>query len=161
VSPITGRLRAHLEEHGVSYDVLPHRPDYRARTTAEDTDTPPQEFAKSLLLWVDGRYLMAVLPASRFMSERRLRNALGARELRLATETELETVFPDCQIGAAPPFGSLYGLETYVSPDLAAEDHITFNAGSHDQAVRIRYKDFERLAKPHLVPMFKHDLPHE
>jgi Ala-tRNA(Pro) deacylase len=92
-----------------------------------------------------------VLPAAHYVSERRLRDSLGAGEVRLASEDEYAEVCPGCEVGAAPPFGVLYGLPLYASPALALCDRITFNAGSHDCALRLSYEDFERVANPRIV----------
>ena len=119
---IVPRLESFLDEHRVSYETIHHRKDYTARETAEDTHTPAKEFAKTVFLCIDGRYAMAVLPASEFISSKKVRRSLGAGEVRLATEGEVREACPDCDVGAAPPFGNLYNLPVYVSPALAKHD---------------------------------------
>ncbi len=157
MSGISARLETALKDSGVRYEVIHHRVDYQAQQAAIDTDTPTRDFAKTLLVRVDGRYAMAVMPAGQFLSERKLCESLGAGELRLATEEEIAPLCPDAEVGAAPPFGNLYGLDVYVSPLLAEDEEITFNGGSHEAAVRMEYRDFERLVRPRVVPMSRHD----
>jgi Ala-tRNA(Pro) deacylase len=157
---IAARLETFLKESRAHYEVIPHRLDYQAQQAAVDTDTPQRDFAKTVFVCVDGRYAMAVMPASQFLSERKLREALGADELRLAAEYEFEGLCPDSAVGAEPPFGNLYGLDVYVSPVLTEDEEITFNAGSHEEVVRMAYRDFERLVRPRVVPMSRHDFVH-
>jgi Ala-tRNA(Pro) deacylase len=147
------RLRRCLDEAGVSYEVLHHPPDVRARETATDTGTRPEEFAKTLLVEVDGEPAMAVLPASLSLAPSRLAASLGAEHVRLLTERDYSRLCPDSEVGAAPPFGPLYGLPVYASPALARDERITFNAGAHDTALRMRFADFARLVSPRLVAM--------
>jgi Ala-tRNA(Pro) deacylase len=151
------RLQEFLDEHGVEYEAIHHRLDYRACKTAQDTHTPPGEFAKTVFVRVDGRIVMAVLPASKTVALGKLRRGLGARDVQLAREWEFSELCPDCEPGAAPPFGNLYDLPVYVSPALTRDDEITFNAGSHEDAVRMAYGDFERLVKPRVLPLSRHD----
>ena len=157
MSEIVKRLHDLLDRSGVSYEILHHHTDFRAKTTAADTHTPPREFAKSVILWIDGQYALAVLPASHFLSEAKLARSLGAKVVRLATEFEMADLCPDCDVGAAPPFGNLYDLPVYVSPIIARDENITFNAGTHEDAVRMTYADYERLVQPRVVSMTRHE----
>ena len=151
------RLREFLDQHSVDYETIRHVRDVRARDTAEDTGTPRKDFAKTVFVRVDDEYAMAVLPATHYVSESRLRDSIGAREVRLASETEFAELCPDCDVGAAPPFGNLYGLHVYVSPVLAKDERITFNAGSHEDVIRMSFEDFRRLVAPDLAPMARHE----
>lgn len=154
---INRRLADLLETSGVHYETIHHRDDFRARTTAADTETPPSEFAKAVFLWIDGSYAVAVLPATHFVAESRLARNLNAEKVRLASEFEMQDLCPDCEVGAAPPFGRLYGLPTYASPVLARDERITFNAGTHRDAVRMAWADYERLAAPRIVSLSRHE----
>jgi Ala-tRNA(Pro) deacylase len=154
---VGARLRKHLEENGVAYETIHHRADVTAQEAARDTHTPPAEFAKTVFLAIDGGFAVAVLPADDFVSEEKLRLALGARGVELATEEEIREICPDCELGAAHPFGGLYGLPVYVSAELEQDETITFNAGTHEDAVRVAYRDFKRLAEPQVVPLARHD----
>jgi len=157
MSEIVKRLHELLDRGGVSYEILHHHADFRAKTTAADTHTPPREFAKTVFLWIDGQYALAVLPASHFLSEAKLARNLDAKEVRLATEFEMADLCPDCEVGAAPPFGNLYNLPVYVSPIIARDEKITFNAGTHEDAVRMTYAGYERLVQPRVVSMTRHE----
>ncbi len=137
-----------LDEHEIAYEIYVHRPDYTAQETAEHTHTPGSAFAKTVLLWIDGNYAMAVLPAHHRIHVAKLRRALGAKEITLASEYELHELCPDCDVGAMPPFGNLYGLPVYVSAALEQNRQISFNAGSHVEVMRIDYADFKQLVHP-------------
>jgi Ala-tRNA(Pro) deacylase len=151
------RIREILDQEGVEYELIHHRLDYQASEAAADTHTPPAEFAKTIFLWVDGAPAMAVLPASKQLSLSKVQHALTAEHVRLAREEETHAVCPDCEVGAAPPFGNLYDVPVYVSPSLTEDDRITFNAGTHRDAIRMPYADFERLVGPRVIRMAKHD----
>jgi Ala-tRNA(Pro) deacylase len=151
------RVRALLDENGVKYEVIHHRKDFTARDTALDTHTPPAEFAKTVFVCIDREFAVAVLPANDMLSETKLNLALEASGVELATEDEIRGLCPDSELGAAPPFGNLYGLPVYVSPALEADEHITFNAGTHEDAIRIAYTDFKRIVEPQVVPLARHD----
>jgi len=150
-------LQKLLDENRIEYEILHHPTDYRARATAADTHTPPVEFAKAVFLWIDGGYAVAALPATHFVAPSRMEHAIGAKEIRLASEFEMADLCPGCAVGSAPPVGSLFGLKTYASPVLARDEQITFNAGSHEDAVRMLWSDFERLVKPEVVALGRHE----
>jgi Ala-tRNA(Pro) deacylase len=145
MSEIPHRLQAILDECGVPYETIPHRPDYTAHEAAEDTHTPAWEFAKAVILRAGGQYAMAVLPADHHVNLAALREALGGKDVELASEDELAKVIPDCEVGAVPPFGQLYELPVYVSEDLAHRPRVTFSAGTHTAAIRMSYRDFARF----------------
>lgn len=147
---LSPRLASLLDDGRVPYRSLAHAPDATSQATAQHTHTPGREFAKTVVVWVDGRFGMAVLPAHRRVDLEKLRKWLNAREARLATEPEMARLFPDCEVGAEPPFGNLYQLPVYVSP-LLSHERITFHGGSHDEAVQMNYSDFALLAKPAVI----------
>jgi Ala-tRNA(Pro) deacylase len=151
------RVQQLLDAAGVDYTQIHHRRDFRAAQTALDTFTPPDEFAKTVFIWIDGTPAMAVLPASKHLSIAKLRRALGAKQVRLASETDVKSLCSDCEPGAAPPFGVLYDLPVFASRSLEADDEITFNGGTHDQAIRMRTRDWKKLAMPKVVRLAKHD----
>jgi Ala-tRNA(Pro) deacylase len=91
---------------------------------------------------------MAVLPADRKVVLQDLRDITGAENVAFATEKEFQQLFPDCEVGAMPPFGNLYGLDVFVAPSLAEDDQIGFNAGTHTEVIQMAYRDFDRLVKP-------------
>ena len=106
---------------------------------------------------VDGRIVMAVLPASYRLILDLLKEAAGAKHVMLASEQEFRHMFPGCEIGAMPPFGNLYGVDVYVSESLAEDEEIAFNAGSHTELIRMSFRDFERLVNPRLVKLSSKD----
>jgi Ala-tRNA(Pro) deacylase len=121
---------------------------YTAQEVAMSAHIPGREVAKGVVVKVDGTLLMAVLPASDMLDLDLLRKEMGARSVSLATEEEFASRFPDCERGAVPPVGSLFQLETIVADDLAEDEMIAFNAGSHRELVRVAYKDFDKLVHP-------------
>ncbi len=151
MSKLPQRLISLLDNNNIRYDKIHHRRDYTAQETAADTHTPGREFAKTVILWVDGDYVMAVLPAHHSIDFDQLRKALGATQIDLATEGEIGELCSDCEVGSMPPFGSLYDMPVYISATLAEEEEVTFNAGTHNHVIRMRYSDYERLAQPKLI----------
>jgi Ala-tRNA(Pro) deacylase len=147
------RLKEYLDEARVPYEVYNHALAYTAQEIAQRQHIPGRELAKVVILKADWKYVMAVLPASRMISLRRAREALRAKEVRLATESEFLTLFPGCEIGAMPPFGNLFGLPVYADPELAKDRCIYFNAGNHVQTVKITYADFEDVVRPIVAPL--------
>ena len=113
--------------------------------TAASAHVPSQELAKTVMVVIDGTLAMAVLPASEHLDLETLKAAVDAQDVRLASEAEFESQFLDCDIGAMPPFGNLYGVDVYVSERLAEDGEIAFNAGNHRELVMMSYADFERL----------------
>jgi Uncharacterized conserved protein len=148
---IMPRLKQLLDSNRVHYQTIPHPVAYDAQRTAQAAHVSGHDFAKTVVVKADGQLCMAVLPASEQVHLEELRHALGAREVTLADEDELRAAFPDCDLGAMPPFGGMYGMEVFVNPRLREDEKIAFNAGSHDEVLRIRYQDFERLARPNLL----------
>lgn len=145
------RLRDYLDAHHVRYAVIAHSPAYTAPEIAESAQVPGRELAKVVIVRIDGRLAMAVLPSTRQLHAASLRKAVGAHELVLASEDEFTARFPDCDPGAMPPFGGLYDMEVFVAPQLAAHEQICFNAGTHRDLIRMSYADYARLAQP--VPL--------
>ena len=142
------KLKDYLDDHDVQYVTISHSPAYTAQRIAELTRIPGKELAKTVIVKVDGEYAMAVLPASRRVDLRHLKSALGADEVVLASEDEFKRLFPDCELGAMPPFGNLYGMNVFVSQALREDEEIAFNAGSHSELIRLTYADYERLVHP-------------
>ena len=145
------RLKGFLDREGISYLDIPHEVEYTSQETAEDTHTPGGKFAKTVVVRLVGQFALVVLPASRRLDLEKLKTALGVPSAELATEDEMRQIFPDSELGAEPPFGFLYGLPVVVTPDLAEDGWITFNAGTHEDAIRMKYQDFARLVRPLIV----------
>lgn len=153
MSEIAARVRALLEERKVEYEVLHHQRDYTALETAAHTHTPGRRFAKAVIVRIAGEPAMAVLPSHHHVDPERFSSAIGGKPVELAPEEDVEVLFPDCEPGAVPIFGNLYGLPVYVSPELAEREFLTSVAGSHAEAIRLRYADFARLAEPKPVEL--------
>ncbi len=151
------RFRHYLDDAGIPYEMIRHERDVHARATAAHTHTPPEDFAKTVFIVVDDAPAMAVVPASKEVAISKVRKGLGAATVRKAGESEIEALCPDCEVGAAPPFGPLYDLPVYVSLSLSREDEITFNGGDHEHAFRMRFDDFEKLVQPRVIRLCKHD----
>jgi Ala-tRNA(Pro) deacylase len=149
--PVMKKLRELFDEAKVSYEVYNHPLAYTAQEVAERQHFSGDQMAKVVMLKVDGSLVMAVVTGSQKIHLNTARANLGADEVRLATEDEFISRFQDCEIGAMPPFGDLFGLSVYIDPAVAKDESIYFNAGNHVQTVRLRYKDFEKLAKPRIV----------
>jgi Ala-tRNA(Pro) deacylase len=144
---VSTRLKNFLDENHVSYSAMSHNTAYTAQGAAATMKISGKELAKTVVLRAGEETILAVLPAAPHANLEKLASLLG-KPVRLATEQEFCTLFPDCELGAMPPFGSLYGLPVYVDESLAADEEIVFNAGTHRDAIRMRYLDFARLAKP-------------
>jgi len=134
---ISVRLQSFLDEKQVLYSVLTHTTAYTAQGAAASMQISGKELAKTVVLWTGEEMILAVLPAPNHVRLDKLSAELG-RSVRLATEQEFSSLFPDCELGAMPPFGSLYNLPVYVDESLAADEAIVFNAGTHRDAIRMR-----------------------
>ena len=145
------KLKAFLDEKGIRYVSIIHSRAYTAQEIAASAHIKGKELAKAVMVKVDGRMAMAVLPASHRVSFDLLKGVTGAREVVLATEEEFKGLFPDCEPGAMPPFGNLWGMDVYVAARLADDKEIAFNAGSHTELMKLAYDDFERLVAPKVV----------
>ncbi len=145
------RLEQWLNAAGVKYDVTVHPVAYTAQEVAASEHLSGYEMAKVVIAIVDGDLVMLVIPAPHRVDLAKLRSALGAQRVMLAREQEFANLFPDCDVGAMPPFGNLYGISVYVDPSLARNPQIIFNAGSHRETITLPYADFERLVRPQIV----------
>lgn len=142
------RVRQHLDEQNIKYSLLQHSPAYTAQEVAESVHVTGRHFAKCVMVKIDGRLAQVVLPASDQVDLKRMAQSVGATSVELAREDEFQESFPDCEVGAMPPFGNLFGMEVFVSPHLTAADRIAFNAGNHTDVMQLSYGDFQRLVDP-------------
>ena len=142
------RLLEFLDSQNVRYVTIRHSTAYTAQEIAASAHIRGKELAKTVIVKIDGKMDMAVLPASYRVDFDLLKKVTGAGKVELATEQEFKDMFPGCDIGAMPPFGNLYGMEVLVAESLAEDEEIAFNAGSHAELIRLAYRDFERLVKP-------------
>lgn len=142
------KLIEYLDENKIKYVVISHSPAFTAQEIAASAHIRGKELAKTVVIKIDGKMAIAVLPASYNIQFESLKAMLGAETVRLAYEQEFIDKFPDCEIGAMPPFGNLYNMDVFVAESLADTKEIAFNACSHDQLIKMDYSDFEKLVKP-------------
>jgi Ala-tRNA(Pro) deacylase len=142
------KLKTFLDENKVKYISVQHSSAYTAQEIAAIAHIPGKDLAKTVIIKINGKMAMAVLPASYKVSFDNLKETLGVTEARLAYEQEFIDKFPDCEVGAMPPFGNIYGIEVYVAESLAEEEEIAFNACSHTELIKMKYSDFEKLVRP-------------
>jgi Ala-tRNA(Pro) deacylase len=137
-----------LEQEKVPYEVMSHQRAFTAQAVAASLHVSGRDFAKPVIVKTqEGRMLMAVVPGPRHVDLKALSGLIGV-PVELAHEDEMERLFPDCELGAEPPFGNLYGMPVYVDASLSSDPEIVFNAGSHSEAVRMKYADYARLVHP-------------
>ena len=151
--PFSTKLHEFLEQNQVAYKHTTHSIAYTAREVAAAEHLPAREIAKVVIIAADNGFQMVVLPASRAVDLSELRRTLGLSHARLATEQELARLFPDCELGAMPPFGNLYEMPVYVDSGLALDEWIAFNAGSHMDVVHMRFHDYKWLVNPVVIPL--------
>ena len=142
------KLRSFLDSHNVKYLVISHSLAYTAQGVAALAHVSGKKLAKTVIIKVDGSLAMAVIPASLHVDLNRIRGLAGARIVELATEREFKDAFPDCETGAMPPFGNLYGMTVYADSNLASNEEITFTAGSHRELLRMNWEDLVHLVDP-------------
>lgn len=147
----TKTLKAFLNRQGVKYISIQHSAAYTAPEVAASAHVSGRDFAKTVMVMIEDELAMIVLPSNRQLVLSELRDMLDTNHVRLASEAEFRDQFPDCEIGAMPPFGNLYGMKTYVTSNLADEREIAFNAGTHTEVITMSYLDFERLVNPTVI----------
>jgi len=145
---IAARLKEYLDRNNIKYTACAHSSAYTAQELAAAMHVPGRDMAKVVIVKVDGRFAMLVLPGHHHINFEQLRQGMGTSNIELATEAEFQHLFPDCEVGAMPPYGNLYGLPVYVARSLTDHEEIIFNAGTHRDAIRMRGAEFGRLVKP-------------
>jgi Ala-tRNA(Pro) deacylase len=142
------RLENYLRSEGVQFEELRHPVAYTAQEVAAVEHVSGRYVAKVVMAIASGKPVMLVLPANMRVDLDKARDSLGLADLRLATEQEFAGIFADCEVGAMPPMGNLYGVPVYVDKALTGDPEIVFQAGTHTDTIKVRYRDFERLACP-------------
>lgn len=145
------KLTEFLNSNKIKYVTISHSPAYTALEIAESAHIPGKELAKTVMIRIDGKMAMAIVPASYMVDFELLKKATGASNIVLASEQEFAEMFPGCELGAMPPFGNLYGMNVFVSSILTEDEEIAFNAGSLTELIRLSYTDFDKLANPIVV----------
>ena len=153
--PLFERLRSFLDSRHAEYTLTKHANAFTAREVAAAEHLPPREVAKTVVIFGDGTYHMIVVPASKLVDLIEVRPTLGLAQVRLAREEELGMLFPDCELGAMPPLGPLYGFPVYLDASLAGEDTIAFNAGTHREVIHMKTSEFRRLVSPSIVSLVR------
>lgn len=157
------KLKDYLDENDVKYVVIRHSSAYTAQEIAAKAHVSGKELAKTVIIKIDGKMAMAVLPASYKVDFKVLKQLFGTQQVTLATEAEFKYFFPDCEVGAMPPFGNLYDMDVYVAESLAEDYQISFNNGNHTELLKMSYEDFERLVQPRVLKFSRKEvsLPHD
>ncbi len=145
------RLERYFRENGVPFVALTHPPAFTAPEVAAVQHVPGKQVAKVVMVSAGGSLVMCVLPANAHISFRLLAGILNSTEARLAHEDEFSHIFSDCLLGAMPPFGNLYNIPVYLETSLTDDSELVFQAGTHTDAMRLRYSDYVRLVKPHIA----------
>lgn len=148
---VCAKLQEYLDERRVRYVSLKHSPAFTAQELAAASHIPGKEVAKTVVVKLDGVMAMVVLPAPEMVRLNHLKIETGAHQVELASEQEFKGRFPDCEVGAMPPFGNLYEMRTLVEESLTEDEEIAFNAGSHTELIRMAYADFEELVRPEVL----------
>lgn len=142
------RLKNYLDSHHIRYVVIDHSPAFSALEVAEYTHISGKNIAKTVIVIVEDQPVMMVLPGSQEIDLEFFKEFCDTSDIRLASEEEFREIFPDCEVGAMPPFGNLYGVNVYVAKSLTEDEEIAFNAGNHRQIIKMKYVDFDRLVRP-------------
>lgn len=145
------RLKEFLDSNRIKYVSISHSTAYTAQEIAAAAHIKGKELAKTVMVKIDGKLAMVVVPASSKVDFDLLQDITGAHQVELASEPEFRSMFPECEVGAMPPFGNLYDMDVYVAESLAEDDEIAFNAGSHTELIRLSFHDFEWLVRPRIV----------
>ena len=149
----TQRLQNYLDERRIDYTLINHPETFTAQETAQSAHIPGREIAKTVVVRIDGTAAMVVQPATSKIHLGKLKKLTGAESVCLADEQDLNEMFPDCDLGAMPPLGNLYGMHVYVGESLTHDEEIAFNAGSHTELIKLRYRDFESLVHPEVLDL--------
>jgi len=145
-----------LKKSGVKYKVTKHKAAFTAQEMAAEEHEPGKYVAKPVVVKADGDYVMCVLPACYNIDLKALKSQLKAKTVKIAKEKDMEKLFGDCEVGAEPPFGNLYDLPTVMDKTLEEDDHIMFQGGSHEKAIRISMDDYRKLVAPKVLEFGRH-----
>jgi len=146
-----GKLTEFLDANNVQYVTITHSQAFTAQQVAASAHIKGKEMAKTVIIKINEKLAMAVLPATYHVDFHLLKQVTGNENVVLAHESEFREIFDDCELGAMPPFGNLYDMDVYVAHSLTEDEEIAFNAGTHSELIRMRYSDFQRLVKPKIL----------
>lgn len=145
------KLKEFFDTNHINYNLIPHTPAFTALEIAQSAHIPGQQLAKTVIVKLDGKMAMVVVPAATKVNLDHLRTDSGVNKAELASESEFKGLFPECEAGAMPPFGNLFGMDVYVDTHLAKQKDISFNARTHSECVKLAYDDFAKWVKPKLM----------
>jgi len=145
------KLIKFLDENDVRYVKITHSQAFTAQQVAASAHIKGKEMAKTVIIKINGKMAMAVLPATYHVDFHLLKEITGNEDVVLAHESEFKELFDDCETGAMPPFGNLYGLDVFVAQSLTEDEDIAFNAGTHSELIKMKYTDFAKLVKPKIL----------
>ncbi|MGB6976831.1 MAG: YbaK/EbsC family protein [Gammaproteobacteria bacterium] len=148
---ILQKVRDYLNQQHISYETIQHAPAYTAQEIAAIAHIHGKELAKTVIVKVDGKLVMVLEPAHLKVNLARLQEQLSAKKVELASERDFKGRFPECELGAMPPFGNLYDMDVYIDKTLTDGKEIAFNGGTHAELIKMSYRDFERLVHPKMV----------
>ena len=147
------KLTDYLDKHGKKYVIVTHSEAFTAQEVAASAHIPGKDMVKTVMVKADGDMQMVVLPSTHDVDFSAIREALDADEVELASEDEFESLFPDSEVGAMPPFGNFYDIDTLVAESLTDDDVIAFNAGNHREIIKMAYSDYEELVQPQILKL--------
>jgi Ala-tRNA(Pro) deacylase len=150
---ILKKLKEFLDSHNEKYSVVSHSLAYTAEEIANVSHVPRKDMAKTVVVNIDNKPAIVVLPASHMIDFKMIKRGVGAEHVSLASETEFNALFPDCEVGAMPPFGNLFDMKTLAADVLSKDEYICFNAGTHRELIKLAYQDFIRLVNPVVMPL--------
>lgn len=153
---ISDKITAYLKKNQVVFEILEHPLAYTAMEIAGSQHIPGRQMIKSVIVKGDGKFFMCVLPAIHYIDLFKLKDILHTKHVDIASETEIAQLFPDFDVGAEPPFGHLYNLPVYADKLLEEDEHILFNAGTHTEMIKMKWRDYKKLVNPMLVDMGIH-----
>lgn len=144
-------IKEFMDNHHVKYVSMSHSPAFTSQEIAAAAHVSGRDLAKTVVVKMDGKFALVVVPANHHVNFAKLRDEIGAKQVDLASESEFKDKFAGCEVGAMPPFGPLFDMPVYLAETLTHHDHMVFNAGSHSELVRVTEKDFERMVHPEVV----------
>lgn len=147
----TAKLVQYLDENHIPYQIIHHSKAYTAQQIASSAHIPGRELAKTVIVKTNYKLMMIVLPASHKLDFDLLAESLGVKKVSLAAEREFKDIFDECETGAMPPFGNLYGIDVYFAESLIDDEEIVFNSGTHTELIRVGIDDFDRLVHPKVL----------
>lgn len=144
-------LPSYLDEQGVRYKISHHDTAFTAQELAQCEHVSGRKVIKPVVVRADGEFVICALPASYKIDLMELKDQLGVQQVNVADETVLERLFPECELGAMPPIGRLWGLQTVMDESLIADDLVTFQSGKHDESITMTLAEYRRLAQPEIA----------